>query len=105
MTRRCCYFPCVLACLGVAADAAQADVKFNRDVLPILSTKCYPCHGTDEAQRQAGLRLDLREQAIAFRDGRRAIAPGKPAESELMRRVHAKDPNQVMPPSDAGCRG
>src|ERR1051326_7673851 len=71
---------------------------FNQDVRPVLARHCFKCHGPDDGQRQAGLRLDLREAATALRpSGRRAIAPGKPEQSELVRRISMAD-GGVMPP-------
>lgn len=81
---------------GVAA-AAPEKVRFNEHVRPILAT-CFYCHGPDEKTRDAGLRLDVREIAIADRDGIRAIVPGKPDESDLIIRVSSTDKDEVMPP-------
>ncbi|MEA3208771.1 MAG: hypothetical protein QOE70_1828 [Chthoniobacter sp.] len=86
---------CSFANSGVAADSAK--VRFNEQVRPILST-CFYCHGPDEKHREAKLRLDVREVAIAERDGVRAIVPGKPDESELLLRVTSDDKDEVMPP-------
>ncbi|BCX48136.1 chromosome segregation protein [Haloferula helveola] len=78
--------------------ALADDVRFNRDVRPILADNCLACHGADEAAVEAGLRLDDPESAFAERDGVRAIVPGDPDASDLVRRIHAADPEQVMPP-------
>jgi len=100
----------VVACGGPAlADGpaaqvppAAAPISFDRDIRPILSDKCFACHGPDGGKRQAGLRLDLAESAAAALDsGARAIVSGKPAESELLARVESTDPDTVMPPPDA----
>ena len=56
---------------------AWAEVGYNRDVLPILASKCFACHGADAAKRKAKLRLDAQEVAYAGRDGVRAVVPGK----------------------------
>jgi mono/diheme cytochrome c family protein len=82
-----------------AATPAGGAVDFNRDVLPILSGHCFKCHGPDEKTREAKLRLDTREGALRTRDP--VIVPGRPAQSELLRRITAKDPNDVMPPPEA----
>ena len=74
-------------------------VDYNRDVRPILSDNCYACHGPDENQRSTILRLDLRESAVGDLGGYRAIVPGKPEQSELIRRIYA-DELEIMPPSD-----
>jgi hypothetical protein len=77
---------------------AAEEVRFNRDIRPILSDRCFYCHGPDERNRKAGLRLDTFEGATKDRGGYRAIAPGKPDESELLRRVSTHDAAEVMPP-------
>ena len=59
---------------GAAAPEAAA-VNFNRDIRPILSDTCFACHGPDAKQREADLRLDLKDRAFADLDGRRAIVP------------------------------
>ena len=98
-----------LACglvMLIFASPLQAveTVDFNRDIRPILSRNCAACHGPDEKKRQAGLRLDVREIAIALRDGHRAIAPGDPQQSEVVRRVSSNDPDERMPPPSTGKR-
>ena len=80
---------------------ARADepVDFNRDVRPILSDRCFACHGPDASVRQASLRLDQREVAVAtLPAGRRVIAPSDVRQSELLRRVTSDDPAVRMPP-------
>ena len=72
---------------------ARPKVEFNRDIRPILSDRCYYCHGPDEKTQKADLRLDTREGALA--DG--AIVPGKPDESELFYRITTHDEDDVMP--------
>ncbi|MFM9081082.1 MAG: PSD1 and planctomycete cytochrome C domain-containing protein [Opitutaceae bacterium] len=82
-----------------AADGAELvpeKIEFNRDVRPILSDKCFLCHGPDAGTRKGKLRLDLREDALA----REAFVPGKPAESELLRRIVSKESDEVMPPPE-----
>ena len=81
--------------------AAPDEIRFNRDVRPILSNNCFYCHGPDEKHREAELRLDVRESAIAERDGVRAIVPGKPDESDLIVRVLPTDKDEVMPPPES----
>jgi hypothetical protein len=88
-------------CAVVAGVAAAADpqIDFNRDVRPILSDRCFSCHGPDHEDRQAGLRLDVRDDAIAELDsGMTAVVPGEPASSEIMARITSADPDVVMPP-------
>ncbi|TLD69769.1 DUF1553 domain-containing protein [Phragmitibacter flavus] len=82
--------------------AAAPAVDFARDVRPILSNRCFKCHGPDEGTREGGLRLDLRESALAeAKSGEIAIVPGKPLDSEMIRRLHAEDPDERMPPASA----
>jgi len=85
----------------LTAAAAQPDVQFNRDIRPLLSNRCFYCHGPDEKNRKAGLRLDTFEGATKDRGGYRAITPGKPDESELLRRVTSHEAGEMMPPPSA----
>ncbi|MCA9017200.1 MAG: hypothetical protein KDA77_17845, partial [Planctomycetaceae bacterium] len=87
---------------GVTNTYGDAPVEFNRDVRPILSDKCFACHGPDEKTREADLRLDDRTSALADLGGHRAIVEGKAQESELMRRITASDESELMPPADHG---
>jgi hypothetical protein len=79
-------------------------VEFNRDIRPILADNCFQCHGPDKAKRKAHLRLDTEAGAVADLDGRHAIVPGKPDESELIRRITAIDEQERMPPVRSGRR-
>jgi len=89
----------VAAGLGSAASAAVPEtVGFNEHIRPILSNNCFYCHGPDDAHREANLRLDTREGAIADLGGYAAIVPGKPDESALLERVTSHDADLVMPP-------
>jgi hypothetical protein len=91
----------VLAPVAGAGGAAAEPVRYGRDVLPILSAKCFACHGPDEEGRQADLRLDLEADAKADRDSGRVIVPGNPDASELLIRVTSSDADVVMPPGDS----
>ncbi len=83
---------------GLAAAVARADeLDFNRDVRPILSENCFFCHGQDDHQRMADVRLDVREAAMEAR----AIVPGDAESSTLIQRVLAEDPNEQMPPASS----
>ena len=95
---RWCWGP-FLAVWTTAAWGVEARLDFNRDVRPILSDRCFACHGPDGEDRQAGLRLDDREAAAAeLASGARAIVPGDPKQSEIIARITSTDPDVVMPP-------
>ena len=90
-----------ILCLLLFASVARAadTVSFSREIMPILSDNCLACHGHDEKTRKAGLRLDIREGALAKnKEGIAAIIPGKPDESELIKRVLSDDADDLMPP-------
>ncbi len=87
----------VLAWFLSASGASAATVSFNRDVRPILSDNCFYCHGPDASHRQADLRLDIRDDAMAAG----AIVPGKPAESTLVSRINSTDSDELMPPPES----
>jgi hypothetical protein len=87
--------------VGTAGAAEPADaVRFNRDIRPLMSDTCFKCHGP--GTRKAGLRLDARDEALKkTASGTRPIVPGQPDDSEIVRRVLASDPDEVMPPPSA----
>lgn len=90
-----------LAVLLIACPRASAagPVDFQRDVQPIFAEHCAECHGADEAHRQSGLRVDLRDAVLKGGDsGAAAVVPGKPEMSELVRRITSTDAEFVMPP-------
>jgi hypothetical protein len=88
--------------MAQAATPAEAKPDFLRDVRPILATHCLKCHGPDDEARKAKLRLDVREIAIqAAKSGAHPIVPGKPEESELVRRIFTSDEDDRMPPPAA----
>ncbi|MEX2303634.1 MAG: c-type cytochrome domain-containing protein, partial [Bryobacterales bacterium] len=88
-------FLAVLICAGGAAAATvPEEIRFNRDIRPILSNNCFRCHGPDKNARMMDLRLDRREAAIEAR----AIVPGDIAASKLVARIHADDEVRRMPP-------
>ncbi len=86
---------CVLLLSCSALSAAAID--FSRDIQPILSDKCYFCHGPDAKERKGDLRLDVEKDAKAVKDGVTAILPGKSHESSLIERIFSTDPDEVMP--------
>lgn len=92
-----------LAFLLISTTATlRAEVDFNREIKPILSNHCYACHGPDEEERQARLRLDTYEGATRNRRGRQAITPGNPDASTIIEHITSTDPDEVMPPPEKG---
>ncbi|MFN9845528.1 MAG: DUF1553 domain-containing protein [Planctomycetota bacterium] len=88
---------------GVApAVAPPPAIDYARDVRPILAQHCYTCHGPDEQKRKADLRLDRRDAAFAARDGGAAFVAGDPDGSVALQRIVSSDPDEHMPPPDAG---
>lgn len=83
------------------ASTSSGGTDFNRDIRPILSENCFLCHGQDPEHRGGDLRLDIREEAVAVRDGIAAIVPGDPKNSDIIKRIISKDPDMVMPPPKA----
>src|SRR5437764_4066712 len=91
-----------LALPSVQAAKPDARLDYNRDIRPILSNNCFKCHGPDPKERQAGLRLDVRTEALKpAESGRKAIVPGNPAVSLLVRRINSTKPDFIMPPTDS----
>ena len=89
------------ALLLVIPPADGADkVVFDRDVRPLLAEKCFACHGPDVKDAKGDLRLDRRDSVVR-KDGSGAIVPGKPEESELIRRILSSDGDERMPPPDS----
>jgi hypothetical protein len=77
-----------------AFAASPAKVDFNYHVKPLLSDRCFACHGPDEKGRKGKLRLDTQESAFkALDDGMFVIKPGDSAHSELVRRITSTDPD------------
>lgn len=92
-------FALVLA--WATSSLAGEKVSFNRDIRPILSENCFFCHGFDKEKREADLRLDIAEGALADLGGYAAVVPGEPEDSEIIARVTSDDPDLVMPPHDS----
>ena len=90
-------FVCALV-IPVALSFGKLD--FNRDVRPILSDKCFACHGPDEEGRKAGLRLDIESEAK--NDDLMAIVAGSPEDSEMIYRIHSEEEDELMPPPEIG---
>ena len=72
-------------------------IDFNREVRPLLASKCYACHGPDEEGRKAKLRLDVREDALK----NDVIVPREIEDSEFHYRIHSDDPDEIMPPPES----
>jgi uncharacterized protein DUF1553/uncharacterized protein DUF1549/cytochrome c len=84
--------------LALFSCTAAAEVRFNRDIRPIMAETCFRCHGPDKSSRMAGMRLDIREEALKpLRDGMVPIVPGDPEKSAIVQRVFAEGA-RVMPP-------
>ena len=85
---------CLMVPIG--GSAADSSPSFNRDIRPLLSSRCFECHGPDEKTRAADLRFDDREAALEW-----VIVPGEADESELIARLETDDPEFRMPPADS----
>jgi hypothetical protein len=82
------------------ASYCHGALDFNRDVRPILSDKCFACHGPDEEGRKADLRLDIESEAKS--DDLMAIVAGSAEDSEMFYRIHSEDEDELMPPPEIG---
>lgn len=99
-----CFRSFLATCLLlVSAFLTHAEsIDFNRDIRPILSDRCFQCHGPDGGNRKAGLRLDTREGALKLTDsGLAAIAPEYPEQSEIIARISSDDADELMPPPES----
>jgi hypothetical protein len=101
---RCWFAITLILILGtpVLQAAPPSTIDFNRDIRPILSNNCFFCHGPDEKERHADLRLDTFEGAKADIEGHQALVPGKPEASELLLRIKSDQRSKVMPPPKTG---
>lgn len=108
MKKYLCTTAAFAVALAIVVPLQAADpepVDYNRDIRPLLSKKCFACHGQDAEGREGGLRLDRRDDALLKGDSdKRAIVPGKANESELIRRIVTDDADQRMPPEGEGDR-
>ena len=92
-----------IICTTGLSKAQESSVTFNKDIRSLLSNKCFTCHGPDTNKREAGLRLDVRDAAVARLDsGQHAITPGNIATSELWVRITSDDEFTRMPPAEHG---
>jgi hypothetical protein len=95
-----CSIASILLLLCHRVHAAD-ELSFSRDVRPILSEMCFSCHGPDENGRKGELLLSEMAGALqGGQSGQPAIVPGKPALSEMVKRLHSKDPDERMPPGE-----
>ncbi|MBX3444585.1 MAG: PSD1 domain-containing protein [Planctomyces sp.] len=98
----------ILAALSTSAlaaeapDAGRSQVEFNRDIRPLLSDRCFACHGPDKNTREADLRLDTEDGLRGEAGEGGAVTPGRPDDSELIRRIESDDPDERMPPPAFG---
>jgi hypothetical protein len=92
----------VIALAISSGASAKEQLSFSRDVQPILSSRCYSCHGFDSNHRQADLRLDLASDPEGSKAGHDVIVPGDSKGSPLFERVTSSDPDLRMPPPVAG---
>ena len=89
----------ILILINLAFTAkSSAEISFNRDIRPILSNKCFFCHGPSEKSRKAKLRLDVEEEAFKEKDGFAAFVRKSLEDSEAWHRITSDDPDEVMPP-------
>jgi hypothetical protein len=86
---------------GGASDAGAEPIRYDRDIRPLLSDRCFKCHGPDAAARKADLRLDRYESVTADAGGYQVIAPGDPEASELWGRITSEDALDRMPPPES----
>ncbi|WP_407679022.1 DUF1553 domain-containing protein [Candidatus Seribacter sulfatis] len=90
-----------LICLSPFSNRAfSAEISFNRDIRPILSSKCFFCHGPSEKSRKAKLRLDIEEEAFREKDEIAAFVRNSLEDSEAWHRITSDDPDEVMPPPE-----
>ncbi len=95
------FFQCavlLVVCAAPAVAFAAEPLSYNRDIRPLLADKCFACHGPDEGDRQADLRLDIRASALKTK----AIVPRDPDHSKLVRRIFSTDSDERMPPDETG---
>ena len=82
-------------------ESLQAASNFDREIRPILSEHCFPCHGPDAENRKGKLRLDTKEGLLGPQESHGPFVPGNPVKSEAIRRITSTDPDEIMPPPEA----
>src|SRR5215467_1301811 len=99
--RRACFLILTIRCMQIPVFARE--VEFNRDVRPILSDRCYACHGPDKGNRKTKMRLDVEAEAKAeIGKNRFPFVPGSPETSEVYKRITATNTAVRMPPASLG---
>ncbi len=91
-------FAVSIPALAGGTEALPDRIEFNKHIRPVLSNNCFLCHGPDKNKRKAGLRLDIRSEAVSEREGVRAVIPGDSTASELVKRITHADVDERMPP-------
>jgi len=98
----CMFYACTRSGSSQSTEEQIPDIiSYNFNIRPILSDKCYKCHGPDASKREAGLRLDMPESAynvLKNNPQAHALVPGKPDLSEVYRRISTQDTAEMMPP-------
>ncbi|MCA9064050.1 MAG: PSD1 domain-containing protein [Planctomycetaceae bacterium] len=95
-------FCAIAGCALLSVSAVADEISFATEIRPILSDKCFKCHGPDENKREAGLRLDDEASVKQMLEsGSTAVVPGNLEASTLIQRIHSTDPDLRMPPHDA----
>lgn len=96
--------PIIVASFFLQAAAEEDAISYNRDIRPLLSDRCFACHGPDDAKREADLRLDISSGNLSpfhQRDDHQVLKPGEPDASELWKRLTTDDTSLQMPPHDS----
>ncbi len=88
--------------LATTEEPIPEKIRFNRDVRAILSENCFKCHGFDEKERKAGLRLDNKDGLTQKRKDVIPVVPGDPSKSEIYKRIVTDDEDELMPPAKSG---
>ncbi|MDB6136150.1 MAG: Planctomycete cytochrome [Verrucomicrobiales bacterium] len=95
-------FPFLILLGATAAEIRAGELSYNFSIRPILSDRCFFCHGPDVAKQKGSLRLDQRDAALlGGKSGMAAIKPGDPPASEMIRRLETADTDEKMPPADS----
>jgi hypothetical protein len=96
----CAWIALAVFCFGAAraSEPSKNQIRFNRDIRPILAENCFACHGADPAARKAKLRLDREEGFFKERDDGPTVVKGKPQASPMYKRILSTDAEEMMPP-------